>query len=229
MKTVLITGIGKGIGKALKERFLSEGYFVVGTFNSEKPEDEKNFVSYNLDLSKKESITSCAKGISKLGLPAQAGKKIDILINNAGVMLDDGIEILIPDKLRQTLEVNLIGTADFTEKNLANLSKEAHIVFVSSEAGSVTLTEEGISHEPGYYPAYKISKAALNMYMATLADRTMKEGLTVSAVHPGWVRTSLGGDEAPILPEEAANDIFKLAISKPQTGGFWFKGKREPW
>ena len=223
MKTALITGVGKGIGKALKEKFLSEGFFVVGTYNSEKPNEEKNFVSLKLDLSKKESVANCIKEISKLN------KKVDILINNAGVMLDDGEAILSPEKLRQTLEVNLVGTADFTEKTIPNLSKDAHIVFVSSEAGSITLTEKGISHEPGHYPAYKISKAALNMYMATLAGRTMKDGLTVSAVHPGWVRTSLGGDEAPILPEEAASDIFKLAVSKPQTGGFWFKGKREPW
>ncbi len=223
MKTVLITGVSKGIGKALKEKFLSEGYFVVGTFNSEEPDEQKNFVSVALDLSKKESVANCVKEISKMG------KKIDILLNNAGVMLDDGETILLPDKLRQTLEVNLVGTADFTEKMLPNLSKSAHIVFVSSEAGSITFTEEGISHEPGYYPAYKISKAALNMYMATLADRTMKEGLIVSAVHPGWVRTNMGGDEAPMIPEEAAADIFKLAISKPATGGFWFKGKREPW
>jgi len=223
MKTALITGVGKGIGDALKERFLSEGYFVVGTYNSEKPNEEKDFVSLKLDLSKKESVANCAKEIGKLG------KKIDILINNAGVMLDDGEAILSPDKLRQTLEVNLIGTADFTEKILPSLSKDARIVFVSSEAGSITLTEKGISHEPGHYPAYKISKAALNMYMATLAGRTMKDGLIVSAVHPGWVRTAIGGDEAPITPEEAAGDIFKLAISKPATGGFWFKGKREPW
>ena len=223
MKNVLITGVSKGIGKALKEKFLSENYFVIGTFNSEKPDEEKNFISFNLDLSKKESIVDCAKEISKLN------KKIDILINNAGALFDEDETTLLPEKLRQTLEVNLIGTADFTEKIIPNLSKDAHIVFVSSEAGSITLTEEGISHEPGYYPAYKISKAALNMYMATLADRTMKEGLIVSAVHPGWVRTNMGGDSAPMIPEEAAADIFKLAISKPVTGGFWFKGKREPW
>jgi NAD(P)-dependent dehydrogenase (short-subunit alcohol dehydrogenase family) len=127
------------------------------------------------------------------------------------------------------LEINLIGTADFTEKILHTLSKNAHIVFVSSEAGSITLTEKGISHEPGHYPAYKISKAALNMYMATLATRTVADGLIISSVHPGWVKTAIGGDDAPITPEEAAEDIFKLAISKPATGGFWFKGKREPW
>ena len=223
MKTALITGVGKGIGKALKEKFLSEGFFVVGTYNSEKPNEEKDFVSLKLDLSKKESVANCIKEISKLN------KKVDILINNAGAMFDEDKTALVPDKLRQTLEVNLIGTADFTEKTIPNLSKDAHIVFVSSEAGSITLTEEGISHEPGHYPAYKISKAALNMYMATLADRTMKEGLIVSSVHPGWVRTAIGGDEAPITPQEAAADIFTLAISKPQTGGFWFKGKREPW
>ena len=229
MKTALITGVGKGIGKALKEKFLSEGYFVIGTFNTLKPEEQKNFVSVPLDLSKKESIASCAKEIAKLGLPAQAGKKIDILINNAGALLDEEETALVPDKLRATLEINLIGTADFTEKILPSLSKDAHIVFVSSEAGSITLTEKGISHEPGHYPAYKISKAALNMYMATLADRTMKEGLIVSAVHPGWVRTNMGGDNAPMIPEEAAGRYFQISHFKPQTGGFWFKGKREPW
>ena len=223
MKTALITGVGKGIGKALAEKFISEGYFVVGTYNSQKPDEEKNFVSVALDLSNEKSIANCVKEIGKLG------KKIDILINNAGAMFDDGEILLSTDKLRQTLEVNLIGTADFTEKIIPNLSKGAHIIFISSEAGSITLTEKGISHEPGCYPAYRISKAALNMYMATLAGRTMKDGLIVSAVHPGWVRTSLGGDDAPILPEEAASDIFKFAVSKPQTGGFWFKGKREPW
>ena len=223
MKTALITGVGKGIGKALAEKFLSEGYFVIGTFNSGKLDSQKNLIQFNLDLSKKESIENCAKEISKLG------KKIDILINNAGALLDEDELTLVPDKLRATLEINLIGTADFTEKNIPNLSKNAHIVFISSEAGSITLTEKGISHEPGHYPAYKISKAALNMYMATLAGRTMKDGLVVSAVHPGWVKTAIGGDEAPITPEEAVGDIFKLAISKPATGGFWFKGNREPW
>lgn len=223
MKTALITGVGKGIGLALKEKFIAEGYYVIGTFNTLKPAEEKNFISIPLDLSKKENIEKSAKEIGKLG------KKIDILINNAGVLLDEDETALVPDKLRQTLEVNLIGTADFTEKILPIFSKDAHIVFVSSEAGSITLTEKGISHEPGHYPAYKISKAALNMYIATLAMRTVKDGLVISAVHPGWVRTAIGGDEAPITPKEAATDIFTLAISRPQTGGFWFKGKREPW
>jgi NAD(P)-dependent dehydrogenase (short-subunit alcohol dehydrogenase family) len=53
--------------------------------------------------------------------------------------------------------------------------------------------------------------------------------ITVSSVHPGWVKTDMGGDDADIEPKEAAEDIFKLANSKVETGQFWFKGKKFPW
>jgi NAD(P)-dependent dehydrogenase (short-subunit alcohol dehydrogenase family) len=69
------------------------------------------------------------------------------------------------------------------------------------------------------------------MYTRTLANRLLNEGqdITVSSVHPGWVRTEMGGEEAPMIPEEAAEHIFKLATSKVETGQFWFKGEKYPW
>ena len=224
MQTVLITGVSRGIGKALAGKFLEEGWSVVGTFLNTHPEfSHEKFFEVPLNLANPESVQSAIDEISKLG------KSVDVLINNAGVLLDEDDTILVPEKLRGTLDVNLIGTAAFTERALALLSSDAHIVNVSSSAGSVALTLEKKSHHPNFYPAYKISKAGLNMYTATLAARLSPEGKTVSSVHPGWVRTDMGGEDAPLSPEEAALHIYQLAISRPETGGFWFKGERLPW
>ena len=110
MPTVLITGVSKGIGRALAQKFLMEKYFVIGTFLSTPPDfSDKDLFAYKLDLSSSESISECSQVISN------AGKKIDILINNAGVLLDEDETRVIVGKLRKTLEVNLIGAIDFTE------------------------------------------------------------------------------------------------------------------
>jgi NAD(P)-dependent dehydrogenase (short-subunit alcohol dehydrogenase family) len=103
---------------------------------------------------------------------------------------------------------------------------------MSSAAGSlIEMDDIESSHFPYHYPAYKISKCALNMYMRTLAARLKHEGtnIIVSSVHPGWVKTDMGGDEAPTTPEEAAENIYKLAVSRPETGQFWYNGKKYPW
>lgn len=229
MKTAVVTGIGKGIGRAVAQKFLSESYRVIGTvLESAPPEKIANLDAVKMDLSKPDSIKDAVQNISALA----GDQKIDILINNAGTLLDENDIVLDPAKLRSTLEVNLVGTADFTEQMLGAMSEDAHIIFISSSAGSLEDMDdvEG-SHFPYHYPAYKISKCALNMYMRTLSARLRKNGagITVSSLHPGWVKTSMGGDEAPVAPEEAANDIFALALSHPQSGQFWFKGKKHPW
>lgn len=224
VKTVLITGIGKGIGKALAKKFLEEGHFVIGTVYSGTAPAHKNLLVYELDLSKLENIASCVESISK------SRKRIDILINNAGILADEEETKVVPEKLRKTLEVNLIGTVDFTEKIIPFVNKGGHIVNVSSTAGSLELAgKAGSSHFPHHYPSYKISKAALNMYTRTLALRLKDSNIIVSSVHPGWTKTDMGGGEADLTPEEAAEEIYKLAISKPETGQFWFKGEKMPW
>lgn len=226
MKTALITGVGRGIGKALAQKFLNEGFFVIGTSTTGAVDFEHDNLSVcQLDLSSPASIEECANTIKGLD------KKIDIFINNAGVLLDEDEEVLVPAKLRATLEVNLIGTADFTEHLLSEMDPRGHIVFISSAAGSIDYSEKLISHEPLHYPAYKISKAALNMYMCTLATRLKHLGksLIISAVHPGWVKTAIGGDEADLTPEEAADGIYKFAITSPESGYFWFNGEKLPW
>ena len=224
MQTVFITGVDKGIGRALMEQFLREGFFVVGTYLIEPPqEDREHFEALPLDLSKPESVATCVQAF------AAQNRKIDILINNAGALFDEDETSVVVEKLRNTLEVNLIGTIDLTEQILPHVVSGGHIVNISSTAGSLEDTDHNISHFPGHYPAYKISKAALNMYTRTLAMRLKKENITVSSVHPGWVQTDMGGQEADITPEEAAKGVFATAIARPETGQFWYKGEHVPW
>lgn len=225
MKTVLITGIGRGIGKALADTFMAEGYFVIGTTAKTKIRSTApNLKVLELDLASSDSVKACADAVKASGM------KIDVLVNNAGILIDDGETDLDPRKLRETLDVNLIGTAEFTEKIIPYMNKAGQIVFVSSAAGSIADMDEFIdSSLPINYPAYKISKAALNMYMRTLAARMQPKGMTVSSVHPGWVQTDMGGDEAPVAPEEAARQIYKLATTDHETGQFWFKGEKYAW
>ncbi len=223
MKIILITGISRGIGRALADRFLANGDFVIGTSVDGTVDfsNPKLKVS-QLDLGNSESIQNCAKQISEFG------KRIDIHINNAGVLLDEEETQVIVEKLRGTLEVNLIGTIDFTEQMIPDINSGGHIITISSSAGSLERSLNA-DHEPHHYPAYKISKTALNMYTRTLAYRLKEKDITVSSVHPGWVKTNMGGNDAEMEPSEAAEHIFKLANSKVETGQFWFKGEKFPW
>ncbi|MBS3115171.1 SDR family NAD(P)-dependent oxidoreductase [Candidatus Woesearchaeota archaeon] len=219
-KNVLITGVSRGIGRALAEKFLMEGFFVIGTSTSGSSNIEnKNLVVLQLDLSKPQSIKDCAINVESLN------KKIDILINNAGVAFDIEDDRIDIDKLRKTLDINLIGLIDFTTKILPLINKGGHILNASSHAGSLSETDEDDDY---FYPAYRISKAALNMYSRTLAIQ-LKDKITVSSFHPGWVKTDMGGMDADMMPEEAAEYIYNLAVSKVKSGQFWFKGKKLEW
>lgn len=222
MKTALVTGVNKGIGQALMKTFLDEGYFVIGTFMTTRPDPQENLKDFALDLSSPASIASCATAIINFG------KKIDILVNNAGILADEEETHVVVEKLRKTLEVNLIGTIDFTQRLLPVIVDGGHIVNISSTAGSLELVGKA-SHFSGHYPAYKISKAALNMYTRTLALELSDRGIIVSSLHPGWTKTDMGGEEADLTPQQAAQGIYKVAVSQPESGGFWFAGERLPW
>lgn len=204
------------------QKFLNEGHFVIALFHTNRPLPHENLKDFALDLGKPESIASCATAIENFG------RKIDVLVNNAGILADEEETQIVVEKLRKTLEVNLIGTIDFTTRLRLIMQDGGHIVNISSTAGSLELVGK-VSHFPGHYPAYKISKAALNMYTRTLALELADRGITVSSVHPGWTKTDMGGEEADLTPQQAAQGIYDLAISRPESGGFWFAGERLPW
>ena len=220
MQTVFITGVSRGIGNALAEKFLKEGYEVIGTSTSGTADiKNKSLTMLKLDLSSSKSIEQCIKEFKKLN------KKIDILVNNAGIWSGEekNIQLLDLSYLRRVLEVNLFGTIDLTEKILTLIKNGGKIINISSKEGSLN----GVYH--ANYPDYKISKAALNMYTRTLAIRLKQKDIIVASIHPGWVRTDMGGSDADIEPNVAAEDVYQRIISLKETGQFWFEQDKLPW
>lgn len=215
MKKVLITGASRGIGLATAKKFLEEGWFVLGASTKEsKSIIDQNYKHYVLDLSSEESIESCAKII------VGDNPEIDVLVNCAGTAFE-------PDHnsdstaLRKDLEINLIGTIGFTEKILSIVKTSGQILMVSSMMSSL------VDFTGDDYPSYRISKAGLNMYIKILAHRL--KNITVSAFDLGWVKTDMGGQDAPREPEVPACEIFDLVNTDHPTGNFWFEGKIRSW
>ena len=223
MQTILITGGSKGIGYATVKKFLNEGWNVITTSIGGKVDIESDhLIVIPLDYLKPESIASTVETIKKLSTP------IDILVNNVGILLEHEDNELDIQKLRQTFEVNVVGTIDLTERILAEslVKSGGHIVNISSGTG---LLSDEIRNE-WVCTSYRISKAGINMYTKTLAFRLKEKGIVVFAITPGWVKTQMGGDEAPRTPEEAAEVIFWLATQKSiETGSFWQQREKRNW
>lgn len=225
MKTIIITGASRGIGLATAKKFLDESWKVVGTyFNNKIPIDSSDLISMKMDQSSSESIADFVKKIKEMDL------KIDILVNNAGIILDDQDKNIEMEKLRRTFEVDLFGVVDITEQIWPLLSQGGHIVNMDSLYGafSFNIDDENAS-------AYRMAKAALNMYTRTLAFRTKEKNLIVSSLDPGWVKTDMGAKAATETespdrePVEVAEDIFNLVNNIKESGYFWRFGKKRPW
>lgn len=197
MKTGIITGCSRGIGFAITN-LLTENlnYKIIGTSTSgTSPITKSNFETYQLNLSKSDSIDNFIKKIENT--------KIDFLINNAGILLENWNDASINiEQLKQTFNVNLFGTIEITEKLIPNFKKDGQIVNITSDWGS--FSEKNFDE---FQPHYKMSKAALNMYTKLLAKRLEKQQIIVSALDPGWTQTDMGGNEASRKPNDVATDV----------------------
>lgn len=222
MKTVLITGASRGIGKATAKRFLDEDWKVIGTSTDGNGWEDENIDWVKLDLADDTSIHEAIKDISIF-------KPIEVLVNNAGTLNDDEEKEDVPiniEVLRSILEVNLIGTINFTEQILKEniLADKSHIISLGSRAGALSIITGT------HYPEYRISKVGMSMFTRLLAIRLKENNILVSIIDPGWVRTDMGGSDAERDPEIPANEIYDLAIQTDiPTGRFWEAGKQRSW
>ena len=211
-KTVLITGASSGIGWSLTQKFLNENYIVIGGSRSGKIEGIANTDLYvvPLDVTDEKSIFEAGKSIR-----AQFSS-IDLLINNAGVGLDLATFKPEMELLKATFETNVFGLIHFTESILDLIPAKGTIFTISSVMGM--LNRESLLANA---TAYRMSKAAVNMYTKTLAARLADQNINVNAIHPGWVKTNMGGEGAAITPEFSANGIFQLYEKNIPTATFW--------
>jgi NAD(P)-dependent dehydrogenase (short-subunit alcohol dehydrogenase family) len=215
IKTVFITGADKGLGFSLVQQFLRAGVHVfAGQYqaNNDLIDLAQSFpqtlTPVPLDVTQLDSVSQAADIVAKR-VPA-----LDVLINNAGVMLEKRTPLLELDlsslPLFETLDVNTFGPLRMVQQFLPLLEKGEHklILNISSEAGSIT----DCWRESEF--AYSMSKAALNMQSKILQNYLKPRGFKILAVHPGWMRTDMGGADADIDAAEAAEGIFNLAVKK---------------
>src|SRR5919204_2332848 len=230
MKTVFVTGANKGIGYEVARQLAGKGFHVfIGARNQNagrKAADEiakkgGKAIFLEIDVTDNASVTAAAREF------AEAANHLDVLVNNAGIIVegDNAILEISDDLFRKTVETNTLGALRVTRAfvPLLRKSKAPRVINVSSGGGQLTGGAEGWS------PAYCISKTALNGVTSQLATALPK--FAVNSVCPGWVRTDMGGQGATRSVEEGADTIVWLAADAPQklTGKFLRDRKEIPW
>lgn len=164
--------------------------------------------------------------------------KLDILVNNAGILqeplMSTNSSTVNLQTLQATFQTNLFAVIALTQKLLPLIKKSAagRIVNLSSILGSLTLHSMPNSPiEPAKSFAYNASKTALNAYTIHLAHELRDTNIKVNSAHPGWVKTDLGGDSAPMELEEGGKTSVQLATltNEAATGGFYHQGEALPW
>lgn len=222
--TVLVTGANRGIGLEYARQFAAKGYRVIGT--ARDPADAKELSAVadrveSLDVTSAESVAALATRLR--GVP------VDILVNNAGVFDRKDVTVDKVDfaMMEQTLAVNTLGPLRVTQALLPNLraGKRRTVVNMSSQLGSI----EGSN---GRWYAYRASKAALNQVNKTMSAELATEGFVCVVLHPGWVRTDMGGPGATYSPEESVRGLVAVIekLGPADNGRFYdFKGNPIPW
>ncbi len=219
MSTVLVTGSNRGIGLELCRLLSVRGDQVIATCRiaSRGLESLSVQVNPNVDVSDDESVRKLAEQLE--------GVRLDILINNAGILTRDNLDDLDFDKIRRQFEVNVIGPLRVTKALLDNLERGSKVAVITSLMGSLADNSSG-----GYY-GYRISKAAVNMVAVNLAHDLRGRGVPVVTLHPGMVATDMTGGRG-IPPAEAARGLIARidALELEQTGSFWHaNGQSLPW
>ncbi len=233
-KVALITGANKGLGLEIARQLGAQGITVlIGARDARKGEEAaRTLKSEGIDArSIKLEVTSPSdiQNVSK-SIEAEFGK-LDILVNNAGVMLDrDGVSA---DTFRKTYEANVIAPWELTQALLPLLKKSeaARIVNHSSILGSITMNSSDQISAEWLAPAYNSSKAALNLLTVIQSRHLAGTNVKVNAAHPGWVKTDLGTDDAPLeIPEGAETAVWLATLPDDgPSGGFFHKQDSLPW
>lgn len=212
-KIAVITGANRGIGLALTEKMLDNGYTVIGTSRNGKIDAIKHNKLFPmvLDVTQENSIQEFTKMVK------EQFKEINILIDNAGIGPDLGSHFPERSTFEDTFKVNVNGTVFLTESLLPLIQNEGKIVIISSKMGSIAAVESFDS------VAYRMSKSALNMYTKILSNRLMGK-ISVAAIDPGWVKTEIRHsnlENAPLTPKESAENIYKFISSNFKSGTYW--------
>ena len=218
MKNIIITGTSSGIGLELVKIYSKNGYKVISLSRSDLPAKGLVGVEHiNFDISKKESL------VNLINLVKNKYKKIDILINNAGKLINKSFKDLSKDDLYDIYDVNVFGVISLIQSLLPFFKKDSHVVNISSIGGI-----SGSSKFPGL-TAYSSSKGALNILTEVLAEEFKESGpkfnsLSLGSVNTPMLNKAFPGYKAQVNPNEMASFIFDFANNSSKV----FNGKVIP-
>jgi len=220
MALCLITGANRGIGLELARQLAARGDAVIAACRTPSPALEALGVRVEagVEVSDAASVADLAKRL--------AGQRIDLLINNAGVLRVESLDAMNFDSIAQQFAVNAMGPLRVTSTLAPLLAKDAKVAIITSRMGSIADNGSG-----GYY-GYRMSKAAVNAAGMSLAHDLKGRGVAVALLHPGMVATEMTGKQG-IPPEEAARGVIARvdALTLATSGKFLhaITGEELPW
>ncbi len=224
MPTILITGAGRGLGLEFTRQYAAAGWSVVAGVRDPAHTPELaalNVETVALDLADPDSIHQAAQKLQ--------GRSFDVLLNNAGVYGESQqFGHISADEWERVMLVNAIAPLKMAEAFLPHLlaGQKKLMVFLTSKMGSIADNSSG-----GAY-IYRSSKAALNAAVKSLSIDLGPRGVTTLLLHPGWVKTDMGGPNAMIGPEESIAGMRRQidAIEPGQALKFLdYAGANLPW
>jgi NAD(P)-dependent dehydrogenase (short-subunit alcohol dehydrogenase family) len=226
-KNALVTGTSRGIGRALAHELAAAGARVLCharvLADARTVAEEVGGVPIAGDLAHPQEL-------EQIGAQVDAAvAALHVLVHNAAVnpRPHEGFGDIDAEAFEAVMRVNVEAPILLTQRLLPRLRAAggARVVCISSEAGQFDggMPPDGLS--------YRVSKAALNAASAVIASALRSDGILVNAMHPGWVRTAMGGPQAPLRPDEATATALMLATlpAGGPTGRFFFEGHEIPW
>lgn len=224
MGSWLVTGANRGIGLEFARKVSGRGERVVGTARRPERADELRETGARveaLDVGDDASVAALARSLD--------GEVLDVLVLNAAVgEAGPGVAHLVPADVERTLNVNSVGAVRVMRALLPNLraGKRRTIVALSSGLASIERNAEG-----GWI-AYRMAKAALNMFLRSAASELSRDGFTCVLIDPGWVRTAMGGKDAPITTDASVEAMLRVIDGlRPSDSGRFLdrRGRDVPW
>jgi NAD(P)-dependent dehydrogenase (short-subunit alcohol dehydrogenase family) len=220
MATVVITGANRGMGLEFVKQYLAKGDKVIALCRNTSDELSQTSakVINKVDVGNPECLEKM--------LPTLSDLKIDLLINNAGVLANETLEDMSAATLEYQFRVNAMGPVMVTQMLRQQLVKGAKVALITSRMGSVTDNTSG-----GRY-GYRMSKAALNIAGVSLAHDLKQQEVAVALLHPGYVQTEMVNNNGDITAAVAVERLMLRieALNLNNTGTFWHSnGEVLPW
>ena len=230
MATILVTGANRGLGIEFVEQYLNDGNEVIATYRNENSSmdlikmgnERSNLKLLQLDVSSNKSLNSFAENLGD--------SQIDIFINNAGVYgpRNSSFGNVDEENWIPAIKINAIAPILLTQLIIKNIRSGADkkLIFVTSKMGSIDDNKGG-----GAY-VYRSSKTALNAVVKSLSVDLENEGIVVALIHPGWVKTDMGGPNALIDKDTSVRGMTEVIsnLDISSTGNFYnYDGSIIPW